>query len=619
MSLNKKTLAFFAVLMGSLILVLTALSAYGFRRFSLYTAERHARSVAEAVKVGLTESMINGTIDKRLQFLARLAAMPGVESVRVARGPAVVNQYGAGFVEEAPSGQSVEAVLADGRERFETVSSEERGLIFVATIPYVATDHGTPNCLQCHHVKSGAVLGAINIEISLNEVRREAVFTVVGIGFFVSLAAVAAYFMLRRLLRPLTATAAEVREVTTLAVGGDFAKRVREASSDEIGDIARNVNRLLDFLEREIGRIRLRVGQLMGQACYTGGNQLVQAVEMVDSLVEAAQFKQAIEEDQTKEEIYRRLGAVISEKFDVSRYSIYEVSASKNRIAPILVDGEETSSAHYCDPQILVDSSTCRCRRTGHIVDGIAIPGICTMFRPGMEPLRHICLPINQSGNAGVVVQLVVSEEGAPLIQALTPYLEVYLREAGPVLEAKRLMEHLRENALRDGMTGLYNRRFLEEYASQLVALTQRRGSRFSILMLDMDYFKQVNDAHGHEAGDKVLKTLADILVRNVRGSDVVVRYGGEEFLIVLVDTPAAGALNVAEKIRREVEQSKFVLPSGGVLQKTISIGVAAYPDDADSFWQVVKYADVALYRAKEQGRNRVLRFAPEMWDVNAY
>ncbi|MCX7896651.1 MAG: diguanylate cyclase [Rhodocyclaceae bacterium] len=618
MSLNKKTLAFFAVLMGGLIFVLTALTAFGFRRFSLYTAERHARSVAEAVKVGLTESMINGTIDKRLQFLSRLAAMPGVEGVRVARGQEVVKQYGPGFVEEAPKGHAVESVLANGKERFEVIEAE-RGLLFVATIPYIATDHGTPNCLQCHQVKNGAVLGAINIEISLSEVRREAGLTVLAIAFLISLASVAAYWMLRRLLRPLTATAAEVRAVTTLAINGDFSKRVQQDSSDEIGDIAHNVNHLMDFLEREIGNIRLRVGQLMGQTCPTGGNQLVHAVEMVESLVEAARFKQAIEEDQSKEDIYRRLARVIEEKLDVGRYSIYEVAASKNRMTPVLIDGKEASAVSYCDPQILIDSSSCRARRTGHLVDGAAMPTICTMFRPGLEPLRHICLPINQSGEPIVVIQLVAPEDAIALVQVLVPYFEIYLREAGPVLEAKRLMEHLRENALRDGMTGLYNRRFLEEYASQLIALAQRRQSRFSILMLDMDYFKQVNDRYGHEAGDKVLKTLAEILSRSVRGSDVVVRYGGEEFLIVLVDTPASGALKVAEKIRAEVEQTKMLLPSGVTLQKTISIGVAEYPEDADSFWQVVKYADVALYRAKEQGRNRVLRFTPEMWDVNAY
>ena len=114
--------------------------------------------------------------------------------------------------------------------------------------------------------------------------------------------------------------------------------------------------------------------------------------------------------------------------------------------------------------------------------------------------------------------------------------------------------------------------------------------------------------------GDKVIKTVADLLIRSLRASDMAVRYGGEEFLLVLTDTTAETALRVAEKIRAEIEATKIPLP-GGILCKTISIGVSEFPTDADTFWQVVKFADVALYKAKAGGRNRVVRFVPEMWD----
>jgi diguanylate cyclase (GGDEF)-like protein len=218
----------------------------------------------------------------------------------------------------------------------------------------------------------------------------------------------------------------------------------------------------------------------------------------------------------------------------------------------MLVVGEMGANCRWCDPQILVDASFCRAKRTGHEVDAIAQPGLCTMFRPGAEGDTHICLPMIQSGMAGCVTQIVVSREEADLTRLMAPFLAVYLREAGPVLEAKRLMEHLRENALRDAMTGLYNRRFLEEYVSALVAGSQRRKSPFSVLMLDLDFFKQVNDTHGHEAGDKVIKTLADILQRNIRSSDMAVRYGGEEFLVLLLDTGAGGAQKVPQRAQAE-------------------------------------------------------------------
>lgn len=617
MKLKDKILVFFVGIVAALVVVLTVLSALSFRHFSIYTAERHARSVAETVKVGLTESMINGTIDKRQQFLARLSSVPGVQQVRVIRGQAVISQFGPGLANESIVSDGIDKVLLTGKEVFEVV--EVNGdLLFHAVIPYIADDRGVPNCLQCHVVPNGSVLGAVTIDISLGEVRRQGIIAVLLVSLALFAAAMIALALLRRMMNPLSETAHAVQDVTSQAAGGDFTGRIRQRSTDEVGDIALNINNLMDFLDREVTTIRTRVGQLMGHQVSVGGNQLVLTTEMVESLVEASQFKQAIEEDQTKLDIYRRLAEMLHRKYDFRRFTIYEIAASKNRMTPILVDDEIGASCRYCDPQVTIDATFCRAKRTGHEVNAVDYPGLCTMFRPGAAGDTHICLPITQSGSAGCVVQMVVGADEAALARLMVPFVAVYLREAGPVLEAKRLMEHLRENALRDPMTGLYNRRFLEEYVSALVAGSQRRKSVFSVLMLDLDFFKQVNDTHGHEAGDKVIKTLADILQRNVRTSDMAVRYGGEEFLLVLMDSGAEQGLKVAEKIRGEVEATKIPLP-GGMLQKTISIGVAEYPNDSDTFWQVVKFADVALYKAKSDGRNRVVRFTPEMWDPDAH
>ncbi|MHB1293342.1 MAG: GGDEF domain-containing protein, partial [Sulfuricella sp.] len=393
--------------------------------------------------------------------------------------------------------------------------------------------------------------------------------------------------------------------------------RIERRTSDEVGEIASQLNRLMEFLDEGIGTIGRRVGELMvyGYGCQNVVNQLVTTTEMVEGLVEASHFKQAIEEDQSKLEVYQRLARVLGDKYDFHHFSIYEVASSKNRITPIVVDGEVNAPCHWCDQQILIDANACRVRRTSHEVNAVDFPGICTMFRGegNGEKRTHICLPITQSGSVGCVVQMVFPPDQGQFAKLMMPFIAVYLRETAPVLEAKRLMEYLRESSLRDAMTGLYNRRFLEEYTTTLVAASQRRQSPFSVLMLDLDYFKQVNDTFGHEAGDKVLKTLAETLVKSVRTSDMVIRYGGEEFLIVLLDTGAEVAMTVAEKIRAKVEETKISLP-GTMLQKTISIGVSEFPSDTDTFWQVLKFADVALYEAKSQGRNRVIRFIPSMW-----
>ncbi len=615
MKLLNKILLVSAIILAVLVTVLTVLSALSLRQFSIYTAERHARSVAETVKVGLTESMINGTIKKRQQFLTRMSGIPGVNEVRVARGPAVVAQFGPGFANEDAVHHDVKEVLSSGREIFELVEINGE-LIFHAVIPYIASDQGVPNCLQCHTVRAGTVLGAIQVDIPFTEVRHQGMIGVGLVSLAVLVAALVALALLRRMMGPLSETAKAVQEVTSQAVEGDFGGRVRQRSSDEVGDIASNINRLLEFLQREVSTIRDRVGELMNFQVKEGGNQLVHTTELVETLVEASQFKQAIEEDQTKAEIYQRLADMLGRKYRVQRFSIYEVASSKNRMTAMSIDGEAGVNCRYCDPQVMADANFCRARRTGKEVNAVAFPGLCTMFRPGAEGDTHVCLPINQSGTAGAVVQIITGRDQGDFASRLVPFVNVYLREAGPVLEAKRLMEHLRENSLRDPMTGLYNRRFLEDYVGALVSSSQRRKASFAVLMLDLDFFKQVNDTHGHEAGDKVIKTLADLLARSVRGSDFAVRYGGEEFLVVLVDTGIEPALKVAEKIRAEVEATKIPLPTG-ILQKTISIGVSEFPNDADTFWQVVKFADVALYKAKAGGRNRVVRFLPEMWDEN--
>jgi diguanylate cyclase (GGDEF)-like protein len=613
MRLMDKILAVSAGIVVVLVVVLTLLSALSFRQFSIYTAERHARSIAETVKVGLTESMINGTIGKRQQFLARLAGVPGVNLVRVARGPAVIGQFGPGLPGEGAANEDVKSVLVTGKEVFELIEVDGTQ-VFHAVIPYVASDQGVPNCLQCHAVTAGTVLGAVTVDIPFAEVRRQGMIAVVMISAAVLAAALIALAVLRRLMNPLSKTARAVQEVTSKAVVGDFSGRVHQHSADEVGEIAVNINRLMEFLEREISTIRNRVRQLMDHRANEGGNQLVHTTELVESLVEASQFKQAIEEDQTKAEVYQRLAAMLRDKYSFRRFSIYEVASSKNRMTAISIDGETDVTCRHCDPQVMVDASFCRARRTGHEVNGVEFPGLCTMFRSAAAGDTHICLPINQSGTTGCVVQIVVDAGEAPQVARMVPFIGVYLREAGPVLEARRLMEHLRENALRDPMTGLYNRRFLEDYVGTLVSSSQRRKSPFSVLMLDLDFFKQVNDTYGHEVGDKVIKTLADLLMRSVRASDIAVRYGGEEFLLVLTDTAAETALKVAEKICAEVAATKIPLP-GAVLNRTISIGVSEFPADANTFWQVIKYADVALYKAKSGGRNQVVRFVPEMWN----
>ena len=457
-------------------------------------------------------------------------------------------------------------------------------------------------------------MGAITLSVSIDGLRTKATFTV---AVMAAVVAGFAFIFLRRTLGPIASTAASVEEAVQRALHGDFKTHITQSTQDEIGQIAAGMNRLLIFLDDGLSRIGTNVARLTSRSTPAPDeNQLDATIDMVERLTSAAHFKQAIEEDETTVEIYQRLLRTLEQEFAITEYSLYEVGATNTQMTPLFVDGAMNASCRWCDPQIVVRNQSCRARRTGHKVDGILNPGICYAFQPPPEvgARRHVCLPIIQSGAVGNVLQIIAAPETENAVAARIPYVTLYLQETAPVLEAKRLMDTLRESSLRDPMTGLNNRRFLEEYVDTLVAHAQRGKTHFAIMMLDLDYFKMVNDTHGHDAGDAVIKALAKVLRQSVRASDLVIRFGGEEFLIVLLDTPAEAADPVAEKIRAAVEQLE-IKTSSIVLRKTISIGLAGFPTDSDTFWQTVKFADVALYQAKEGGRNRVVRFTAEMWN----
>ncbi len=168
----------------------------------------------------------------------------------------------------------------------------------------------------------------------------------------------------------------------------------------------------------------------------------------------------------------------------------------------------------------------------------------------------------------------------------------------------------LREMAIRDGLTRCYNHKYFKMRLEQELVRARRYGSALSLGLLDVDHFKQVNDTHGHPGGDAVLAHLASLLIASVRSSDIVARYGGDEFAFVLVEAGAQEAAVVAERMRARVEAHEFEVPGGARLRATASIGLAA-AQGKEPAAGLIQRADAALYEAKAQGRNRVRTSTP--------
>lgn len=191
---------------------------------------------------------------------------------------------------------------------------------------------------------------------------------------------------------------------------------------------------------------------------------------------------------------------------------------------------------------------------------------------------------------------------------------DLALRETNRQLQARideigRLQVALQELAVRDGLTGLYNRRYLDETLDREVSRARREGHPLALVMLDIDHFKRVNDTYGHQVGDEVLRLLANTLLAGVRAEDVVCRYGGEEFLILLPNMPLDIAVLRAEAWRRAVEALSVTLGEFQI-SFSISLGVAAYPEHGKTPDDLTRCVDQALYRAKREGRNQVYVYA---------
>jgi two-component system cell cycle response regulator len=168
------------------------------------------------------------------------------------------------------------------------------------------------------------------------------------------------------------------------------------------------------------------------------------------------------------------------------------------------------------------------------------------------------------------------------------------------------LVDEQRRAAVTDGLTGLFNRRFFEATLTLEAEHAARSGRDLGLLVLDIDHFKRINDAYGHQAGDRVLRELAGRLAASIRGGDVIARYGGEEFVVLLRDTGLVALPETAERLRRAVGDVPVVLADGVWLATTVSVGGAAWPVHARSADELVRIADQALYAAKRLGRNRV-------------
>ncbi|MDP4145218.1 MAG: GGDEF domain-containing protein [Bacillota bacterium] len=189
---------------------------------------------------------------------------------------------------------------------------------------------------------------------------------------------------------------------------------------------------------------------------------------------------------------------------------------------------------------------------------------------------------------------------GSIIVCGLVYLIVLYL------IAAHNQLKKLKEESSKDFLTGLGNVRSFDVFFKTALNDAKTKNEKLSLLMIDIDFFKNVNDTHGHPAGDIVLKELGNLLINTCRFFDMISRIGGEEFSVILPDCSSSQALEVAERLRQAVEKHDFILSDGKIIHITISVGASTYPETVQNLDQLIQKADQALYLSKQTGRNKV-------------
>lgn len=217
-----------------------------------------------------------------------------------------------------------------------------------------------------------------------------------------------------------------------------------------------------------------------------------------------------------------------------------------------------------------------------------------------------MCVPIKSKGNILGVLEIVNKTTNEPFTKDDLNLILRIVDHAAIAIERASLYQKMEELSITDDLTKLFNTRYLDRTLEIEINRSNRHRSSLSLIFMDVDHFKTINDNYGHLVGSKLLVEMGQLLIKCLRTIDIVARYGGDEFVIVLPQTPPGNAIQIAERIRKSIEHNVFLKKDGYSLKMTASFGVASYPESAKSKEDLLRLADEAMYRVKYQTRNGV-------------
>jgi len=382
--------------------------------------------------------------------------------------------------------------------------------------------------------------------------------------------------------RSITRPVRQLIEASERVSRGDFHPPLPLAADNELGALAGSFQHMTQALRRE-----------------------------GEELSALKRFSEAVTQCTTENEVYDHILHSLQERFHPSQAIIFKLRPEEDLLEAVATLAPLPESLRAWP--VMEGKDSCKAVRMGRPfrVNDVSTEPLC----PGKFSLpkqgSYYCGPLI----AGGIIIGAVRLEGArgfwtPERESL---LESYLSGAASVLSNLRLMQTMREQANIDPLTGLYNRRFCEDYARKLMAMARRKDSPLGFIMMDLDHFKSFNDIYGHEVGDRILRHFAKTVTQSMRETNLTARFGGEEFVVLLPDTGPPACQVVAERIRKAVAHMTVASGTEKPLpQITVSLGIAAYPNHGTTLDEVLQASDRALYDSKRAGRNRTTIYVEE-------
>lgn len=602
------------ILIQPILLILLGLATFNIysqmKATMMDNAQRRAEETAMQVIDSANMLMVTGQIsipENRKLMIRKIIEGQHLQSLKLIRSDQVVKQFGPGLPEEHLVDPVVEQTIRNSVEQGKSIPYFSLDFFsgkpeFRAITPYIESHdfHGT-DCLSCHHVQVGSSNGAsdlvIDLSVDFNRLNATIGSLIVGqlilqilLFFFIG-------WVIRNFVyRPIE----EIKQHLFEIVNGDFSRPLEISGRDEMGELFCSIQDTKVLMWEAVDQIAEKLSDTLMEK-----NLLERQSRVLENIIlsheKISQWKEFVQE-------------ILASFHSIFSFNIFFIAFAEENGLTLFI--------YYmgnCSEEAKVMTRT-RLTRDMLIKLGLPLDASLDIEEFHVQNLNEyisvdnikmltVAVPgderINLAGLLGVAYgsSRNLSEQEERVIRSI---LAVMVMVVGSSKVLNRTLNELEYYSSHDPLTGLHNRRYFNEMLDYEVGRSERHHHEFSILMLDLDDFKDINDTYGHPCGDAVLKRMAETMHTTMRKGDLATRIGGDEFGIILTETGKNGALAVAEKLRTELRHIAFEDPDGKTFHITTSIGLVTYPEDAKNILDLMAGVDMGLYRAKGMGKDGI-------------